>query len=155
MSLNQDGARKKHPAGPGRPKGSRNKLTIERERMAIEALKRVREGPIPARLAKDMLSEIGNAMHNYAMDKWNDPKIKKEDAMPAMLAAADILRYLAPYQSPRMQSVTVHRVDPYDGMSDDQLYSELCRRAQMLGVKLPSRPKLITGKVIENDDADS
>lgn len=100
-------------------------------------------------LAREVLAECMNAL-------WTEAKISmikdhKQNAYVYIMAAADVASKLAPYESPRLQSITVHRADPFAAMSDEQLWQELQVRAKDANILLPPKPVLIEAQA-ETDD---
>jgi len=133
----------------GKPKGTKNKITIERERLAMEAMRSASSRKaMGLLLAREVLAEAMMATWGMAEECWKNKDEKR--AMEFTVVAADIAAKLAPYESPRLESITVHKADPYAEMTDQQLYSELCRRAEDIGLVMPSTPKLIEGVAVAN-----
>lgn len=132
----------------GRTPGTKNKIVLERERLALEAMRSAsKRKAMGALMAREILAWGMMRFYHYAeeAEKHQDEKRAKEYTALAVDAADK----LAPYESPRLQSITVHKVDPFDAMSDQQLYLELKRRAREIGLALPDEPKLIEG-VVQN-----
>ena len=139
------GAQKGEHRNPnGRVKGSKNKAVIERERLAFKAM-------YSASARKAMGQKMAREVLAECMIKWwtiadkayekGDPDEAKEYSILAMDAATR----LAPYESPRLQSITIHKPDPYAAMGEAQLWAELRQRAQDIGLVLPVEPVLIEG----------
>jgi|SRR6185295_3792970 len=84
--------------GAGRPKGSINKISLAKaEAIAAQVHKAGRK------LAKEVLAE---AMY-FFLDRAATNKGSADKARQDMLDAADIAKALAPFQTPRLASVTV------------------------------------------------
>lgn len=128
----------------GKPKGTKNKLTVEREQLALDAMRSAaNRKSMGLLLAREVLAEAMMATWGMAEECWKNKDEKR--AMEFTVVAADIAAKLAPYESPRLQSILVHKADPYSEMTDAQLYAELCQRAREIGVSMPEAPRLIEG----------
>lgn len=138
---------RKGPRGP-------NKLTLERRRLALRAMeeastKATRPGGLARmrqQLAREVLADMMMAlveMAQKAQAEFAEAKIKWADYLSIVKATADVAGMLAPYESPRLQSVTVTRSDPWDTMTDQELYQELRKRAAALKIAPPPAPMSI------------
>lgn len=135
-------------------------MTIHREILAARSMmSAAQRRAMGNKLAREVLAENMTAAHSLTEQCWKDMMdetlpIDKRMELRAewrslVALAADIAAKLAPYESPRLQSITVRRDDPYAAMTDAQLYTEMCRRAEALGVKLPAKPKLVNGTILD------
>lgn len=119
----------------GRSKGTPNKATIEKDRIAAEiAARTVADAQVSGKkLAKEVLDEFmhlfaGMAAHHQPLPKGQinaDPKRNPDRAefdKYAMLAV-DCARRLAPYQSPTFQAIAIDMTlrTPTEQLSDDEL----------------------------------
>lgn len=134
----------------GRSRGTKNKATVERERLALDAMRSASQRKAMGQLlAREVLGEAMMATWGMAAKCWENRDEKR--AMEFTVVAADIAAKLAPYESPRLESVTVHRADPFEAMTDVQVYEELKRRAADIGLVVPPKmPVLLEGDVVEN-----
>jgi hypothetical protein len=126
----------------GRARGIKNKLTIERERLAMAAMRSAaKRKAMGQMLAREVLSEAMIVMWEMAKKAWKNQD--EERAAEYTVRAADIASKLIGYESPKLQSVTVHRADPYAEMTEHQLWDELRQRARDIGLVMPETPVLI------------
>lgn len=129
----------------GRTPGTKNKATLEREELAKRALESASfRKSIGEKLAREVLAEAMMRLWSLSEQAWKDGDIKLSlEYTNTAVAYAD---KLAPYESPRLQSIAVHRADPFEAMSDDQLWSEYRKRAAAIGFATPERmPVLLNG----------
>ncbi len=143
------GAQKGQHRNPhGRPKGTKNKTVTERERLAFKAMySAAARKAMGQKLAREVLAECMIKWWTIADKAYEkgDPDEAKEYSILAMDAATR----LAPYESPRLQSITIHKPDPFAAMPEHQLWAELRKRAEDIGLTLPQEPVLIEG--VAND----
>ena len=129
----------------GRPKGSKNKRTrpSELERLAIEAMTsgNARKA-MGQKLAREVLAEAMMALWAKAEERRDDPA-REAEWRSYMMAAVEVAAKLAPNESPRLEAVTVQQADPFDHLTDQELYDDLCQRARELGMPAPRNPLLI------------
>lgn len=133
----------------GRVRGTKNKATLERERLALAAMRSASNRKAMGQLmAREVLADAMMATWGMAEECWKNKDEAR--ALQFTVVAADIAAKLAPYESPRLESVTIHKADPYSEMTDAQLYDEMKRRAEAIGLSVPEMPKLVEATVVDN-----
>lgn len=134
----------------GRPRGTKNKVTLERERLALEAMRSAsKRKAMGEMLAREVLAWGMMRFYDVAEAAWANQDEAR--AKELTILAGDFAFKLAPYESPRLMSVQHHQADPYAEMTDMQLWSELRARAHALGLVMPEMPKLIDA-VVESEN---
>lgn len=141
-----------------RPKGAKNKLTIEREILATRSLLEAGFAPV---LGKEALTESLAWFVRRAREAAGaflelpvpppEAKVKNRaykaalaEVDQAMIRMASIAEALAPYQSPKLAMTAVQHIDPFAHMSDQELLEDLRDKARRLG--LVEQRKLSTKK---------
>jgi len=126
----------------GRTPGIKNKSTLERERLAMEAMRSAaKRKAMGAKLAGEVLAEAMMRMWDMAEAAWKNQD--EHRATDYTMKASDIAAKLIGYESPKLESVTAHRAAPYAEMTEHQLWDELRHRARDIGLVMPETPVLI------------
>jgi len=147
-----------------RPVGSKNRKTRVLEILGAKSMRdAASRKALGQKLAREVLADYMMSVQAITVQCWHDMMadnldIEQRTALRAewrrmATLGANIAAQLAPYESPRLQSITVRREDPYAAMTDLELYAEMRRRADILGVKLPEKPKLVAGTVLNQASA--
>ena len=125
----------------GRERGSKNVATVERELLAKRAVAAAASRKaVGQKLAREVLAEAMMKLWGLAEQFFAEGKL--EAWREHMLASVDVAHKLIPYESPRLENVTVHKADPFAAMSNEQLVRELIAAGHKLGIDVRP-PKLI------------
>jgi hypothetical protein len=128
----------------GRGADTKNKISIERERIAFKGMfSAANRKAMGQKLAREVMAEIMHRWWTIADKAY--AKGDEDEAKAFSILALDAAAKLAPYESPRLQSITIHKPDPFAAMGEHQLWAELRQRAADIGLTLPAEPVLIEG----------
>jgi hypothetical protein len=133
-------------------KATENRHVVERELLAQKALEELGCSSTQSVIAKEVISEVVEYFRDRAREAAArflsmarpSPGASKEtknlykeaeDSAPRyMRMAGDYADKLINYQAPKLSHTTLVRPDPFESMTDDELHSEMMRRAKDLGL---------------------